>query len=306
MTARRLLCALALVGAAAGAQSAPIQRGVVIEPDTVTVGDPFRVVVRVRAPRGATIEFPSGPDTAEKVEALDPVLITEAGDTTAVEQTATYRLAAWDVGRRLLRFPDIQIREGNQVRRVAIGAQLAVTVASVLPQDSTLHVPKPARAVFTFGPPWWWWLLVALAALAIAFLVWWWWQRRQRPAVEIADPHEEALAAFARIDALGLLGAGEIGQHAALHADVVRTYLSRVIPPARTALTTTELLQVLRGEDRVSLSRLHRLLHEADLVKFAAETIPASRALELGREARDLVDAVHEAMHPPIDQRAAA
>jgi hypothetical protein len=303
---RRLGCIGALAFAvAAGAQQAPIQRGVVVQPESVTVGDPFRVVIRVRAPLGAEVEFPAAPDSAEKVEPLDPVVVVKGDDSTAVEQIATYRLAAWDVGRRVLRFPDILVRQGSGVRRIEVGRTLSVEVLSVLPEDSTLHVPKPARALFTFGPPWWWWLVIALAAAAIGLLLWWWWRRRHAAEPARRDPYDEAMQEFARIEALGLVGAGEFGQHASLHADVVRTYLSRVMPKARTSLTTSELLHALRGEDRVSTARLQRLLHDVDLVKFAGQLIPAARAKEIGTEARALVEAVHGALHPPEQRRAA-
>lgn len=303
---KRWCCIIAFVLAGpAGAQQGPVQRGVVVQPETVSVGDPFRVVIRIRAPLGSEIEFPAAPDTAEKVEPLDPVLVTEGTDSTAVERTATYRLAAWDIGRRMLRFPDIRIREGSRVRRIEVGRALAVEVESVLPADSTLHVPKPARAVFDFGPPWWWWLLVALAAVAVLTLLWWWWQRRRQAIPTRRNPYDEAMLEFDRIDALGLIGAGELGHYASLHADVVRTYLSRTLPQARQSLTTSELLHALRGEERVPIPRLQRLLHDVDLVKFAALLIPAAKAKELGTEARALVDAVEEALNPPEARRAA-
>ena len=87
------LC-LVWLASVAGAQEGAIQRGVVVQPESVTVGDPFRVVVRVRAPLGSVINFPAGPDTADKVEPLDRVVVVQSEDSTAVEQTATWRLAA--------------------------------------------------------------------------------------------------------------------------------------------------------------------------------------------------------------------
>ena len=44
----------------------PVERvsiGIASSADTVTVGDPFSIGVRVRAPLGSTIEFPQGPDS---------------------------------------------------------------------------------------------------------------------------------------------------------------------------------------------------------------------------------------------------
>lgn len=276
-----------------------ISRGVIVLPETVTVGDPFRVVVRVRAPRGATLEFPSAPDSGTGVEALDPVVVVPASDTTATEQTATYRLAAWDVGARAIRFPDILVREEGTVRRLEVGRRVSVFVASVLPSDSTERVPKPPRPLFEFGPPWWWWALVALAALGVLAALWWLWRRRrQGVVVSLRTPREMADEEFARVEAMDLVASGERGAYVALMVDVVRTYLSRVIPAATPSLTTGELLQRLRGDTRIPLARLARLMQDVDLVKFAGVPIDAARAELAGDEARAVVEGVHQALQP--------
>lgn len=304
---------LATVGVAQGTRptnrdSVPdgVSRGVVVIPDTVTVGDPFRVVVRVRAPRGVTLEFPSAPDSGTGVEALDPVVVVPAGDTSVVEQTATYRLAAWDVGARAIRFPDIVVRDGGTERRVQIARRLSVFVASVLPADSTERVPKPPRALFEFGPPWWWWALVVLAALGVLGIVWWLWRRRrQLPTTPARTPREIADEEFARIDAMELVASGERGAYVALMVDVVRDYLARVLPAAAPSLTTAELLQRLRGDRRLPLARLARLLQDVDLVKFAGVSIDAARAELAGDEARGVVADVDRTLQPAEHREAA-
>lgn len=276
-----------------------ISRGVAVLPETVTVGDPFRVVVRIRAPRGATLEFAQTPDSGTGVEALDPVVVVPSVDSTATEQTATYRLAAWDVGRRAIRIPDVVVRDLSGERRVAVGRTLSVFVSSVLPADSSERVPKPPRALFEFGPPWWWWGLVALAALGVVGALWWLWRRRRRPAPRVLrSARDDAEAAFARVEALDLVASGERGLHVALMAEVLRDFLARILPAAAPSLTSSELLLQLRGETRLPLSRLTRFLQDADLVKFAAFPIDAERAQAVGREARALVDAVDTAVRP--------
>lgn len=287
-------------------QSIQVQRGVVVEPDTVRVGDPFRVIVRVRAPLGSEIEFPTGPDTSFKVEPLDPVAVVAGTDSAFNEQTATYRLAAWDIGRRMLRFPDVVVRSGSSERSVGMGADLSVEVASVLPADTAQQVPKGARDLFTFGPPWWWWLIVALVVAGIVALLWWWWHRRKTAQPGVLDPYQEAMQELARIEGLGLLGAGESGQYVSLHVEVLRNYLSRVFPEARLSFTTTELVHELRGEGRAPVSRMQKLLHEVDLIKFAALTLPGSRAREVRTEIVEILDVVEQALHPPQEQREAA
>lgn len=279
------------------APSAAISRGVVVLPETVTVGMPFRVVVRVRAPRGSTIDFPQSPDSGTAVEALDPVDVVPSSDTTVTEQTATYRLAAWDVGTRAIRFHDIVVHEGDEERAVEVGRRLSIFVASVLPADSSERAPKPPRALYEFGPPWWWWALVALLALPIVGVLWWLWRRRRVVAdVPRRSPREEAEEEFERIEALELVASGERGQHAALMTDVLRMYLARVLPAAAQSLTTSELLLRLRGDGRVPLARLARLLQDVDLVKFAGSAIDASRASAVGTESRAIVEAVDTAI----------
>lgn len=302
---RAIVAALAFAAAAAGAQDAPLQRGVVVRPESVTVGDPFRVIVRVRAPIGSVLEFPASPDSGLAVEPLDPVSVVIAPDTTVVEQTATWRLAAWDTGRLAIRFPDILVRSPDGVRRLAVGRDLAVQVVSVLPADSALRVPRPVRPVFEFGVPWWYWLLVALAAAALGVLFWWWWRRRPRAVAPSLDPYAAALREFERIESLGLLAAGEHGHHLALTAEVLRTYLARTIPAARPSLTTSELALALRGEGHVPGTRVVRVLHEIDLVKFARLRVSEAVAAEAARECRAVVDAIQQAGEATALPRAA-
>ena len=304
-------------GARAGAQAAPAPArpapasvptvgatrvGVELSHDTVTVGTPFVVSVRVRAPLGAQIAFPAGPDTSGVVQPLDPRAVMATGDTAAVDQTARYRLAAWDVGPQQIALGAVEVRAGAEVRRIVLDP-LTVEVASVLPADSTERVPKAARPIYTFGKPWWLpWLLALLAAAIVGLLLWWWLRRRRRPQpVAVLDPLAEAERRFAQIDELHLVDAGERGRHVALSVEVVREYLARRLPAAAASLTSRELLHAIGRDRRVPADRLSALLHEADLVKFARRPVTADRARELGQESRAIVRAVHQATEPAAE-----
>lgn len=272
-----------------------VQMGFSVEPDTVTVGDPFRLTVRVHAPLGASIEFPAGPDSGAAVDALDPRQERQATDSTALDVTASWRLAAWDIGDLPLRMRDIVVRVDGRERRIPLGA-LTVHVKSVLPADSAQRIPKPPRALFEFGRPWWHWLLAALAAIGLIGLFWWWWhRRRKRQQAEVEDPFADAETEFDRVERLGLVEAGERGRYVALMVDVLRTYLSRQMPEAHPSLTTNELLIAVRESRLVPVNRLALVLADADLVKFARRTTTAERARELGTEARGIVAAIHSA-----------
>jgi len=272
-----------------------VQMGYSVEPDTVTVGDPFVLTVRVRAPLGSAVEFPAGPDSGAAVEALDPKQERQGADSTALEVTGAYRLAAWDIGDQLLRLGDVVVRLDGRERRIPLSA-LKVYVKTVLPADSAQRVPKPQRALFEFGRPWWHWLLAILAALGIIGLFWWWWYRRsKRRKGEVEDPYVEAEAEFERVERLGLVEAGERGRYVALMVEVMRSYLARRIPDAHQSLTTSELLINVRETPTVPVNRLALVLADADLVKFARRATTAERARELGAEARGIVAAVHAA-----------
>jgi hypothetical protein len=285
-----------------------VQAGAAVDRDTVTVGDVVKLTVRVRAPLGATVNFPTGLDSLAPVQALEPPSVTNGADSTVVDRVATYRLSPWDIGRQPIRLGDVVVQMDDGDRRVALTLP-TLFVRSVLPADSALRVPKPARPLLGVRAPipWWWWALAALAALALGLLVWWWIRRRRRVARPTGDPFADAEAAFTRIERLRLTDAGEPGRHAALMTDVVRRYLAARHEVATLAHTSGELLTTVRGVPTVPFERLRRLLDEVDPIKFAAAPIAASRARELGDEAKAIVREEHaRATAVPDEQKAAA
>jgi hypothetical protein len=290
----------ALVGAAPiAAQQIPVSSGLTIEHNTVRIGDPFRVFVSIRAPQGATIEFPTALDSTGTVQSIDPRAVFTQNDPTGFRQNAVYRVAAWDIGRQPIRMPDITVRLGSATRTVSLPGY-AVFVATVLPADSAKRIPKPARALFERSMiPWWFWALLA-AAIALLFGLWWWWRRRRRaePAVVHVDPYVRAQRDFQRIDGLGLVEAGERTRYVALVVDVLREYIADRFTNAPLALTSTELLMATRDARTLPHDRMMRILNEADLVKFAKRPVSADRARDMGLEARALVEHEHQASQP--------
>jgi hypothetical protein len=269
-----------------------VSYGVKTSTDTVRIGDPFTLSLRVRAPVGAVIEFPAGPDSTAAVQLVDPRVVRTTLDTAALDQTATYRLAAWDIGPQPIPLGDIVVSGVGPDRRIPVGRP-SIFVRTVLPPDTTLRVPKPARPLIDQSlPQWWLWALIALTAAVLLLALWWWWRRGRRPAAPpVENPLVVAEREFARVEALRLIEAGERGRHVALMADVLRDYLAARFASAPLSLTTSELTRALHRDD-VPLERLGRLLDEVDLIKFARRPVTRDAALELGREARLIVRAV--------------
>ena len=305
---RRALIATCLIAAAfasARAQQIAVKAGVTAAPDSVRVGDPFRVTVGIRAPRGSTIEFPRTMDSATAVQSLDPVAVRTSPDTTANEQYADYRVAAWDIGSQPLHLADVIVRYNGLQRRVPLNG--TVFVRSVLPADTAQRIPKPPRALFEFSAyPWWLWALLAAAILALGLLIWWLFRRRRKaPAVVIVDPFARAESEFQRIEALHLVDAGERGRHVTLMVEVLRDYLAARYSAAALSQPTTELQRSARELSFVPQDRLIRVLTEADLIKFARRPVSGDRAREIGREAHAIVSRDHEASQPSAQETAA-
>ena len=304
MSALALLLALGIAGAP-GAQGVapdssraqPVRLGVSVQPDTVTVGEHFVVRVRVRAPKGAQIGFPVGPDSGMAVEAVDPRRELVSADTTVSERTAVYRLVAWTVGAQRVTLGSLVVSSAGVDQRFEI-PRMAVVVKSVRPSDSTGRVPKPARDVMVAPPILWPWIVGGL--LVLALLLWLLRRRlrRRRPAHTHYGKGAFANAKrdFARIEALTLIDAGERGRYVALHVDVMREYLAERIREAALSLTSTELLAALRADAPVPLVRLVPVLAAADLIKYADRPVSESRARELAAEMRGIVDSTEEAV----------
>jgi len=281
-----------------------VEMGLAVRPEVVTVGEPFVITLRVRAPLGADIGMPVGPDSGLSVEAVDPRQETTATDTGFVERTATYRMVAWDTGGQSARLGDVVITMNGRALRYAVAGD-TVHVSSVLPADSSRRVPKPERDVLVAGLPWWVWALAALAAALLAALVIWWWRRRRHRAHPGPErtPIQIARRAFARLDALALAEAGERGRFVTLNEDVARDYLAARIPAALRSFTSTELLGAVHDVTAIPLDRLASLFAETDLIKFARRPVTRDRANELVAETRAIVEQVERSL---VEQAAAA
>jgi hypothetical protein len=275
----------------------PVQMGYRVSPDTVIIGQPFNLFVKIAAPMGVRFEFPAGPDTAMQngvrpIELRGEKLVSMLGDTAV----ALYRLVAWDVGVQPLRIPDVRAALGGEERRLPLSGA-SVFVKSVLPADTSLRVPKPPRPLIIL-PVFNWWPWLALAAAIIAgVLLWWAWRRyRNRPTAPV-DPYVRAQRELERIERMGLLEADRGPEYLALFVDVAREYLAARVPGVRRSDTTSELLRTMQPHGGVE-AELPRLLERADLVKFAGEGLARDEAREAGLAVRAIVDHVEARLNP--------
>ena len=274
-----------------------VQMGYRVNPDTVLIGQPFRLFVKVHAPTGVRFEFPAGPDTTSQngirpIELRGERLVTMLADTAV----ALYNLVAWDIGVQPLKFPDVRVTFEGQERRPSLAGAF-VFVKSVLPADTALRVPKPARPLIVLPVFNWLLWLALLAAAIVATLIWWAWRRyRNRPKKPI-DPYLRAQQEFARIEQKRLLEDGRYSEYYAEMVDVTREYLAARVTGVRRSDTTSELLRTMQPRENVE-AELPRLLERADLVKFARGPITLEEARDMGHALKSVVDHVEGRVNP--------
>lgn len=275
-----------------------VRAGLLVRPDTVNVGDHFELIVKVVVPSGARIEWPAIEDTAALVVMRSPVRIDATEQQDSRTETASYALTAWDIGTLPIGLPDAIVRFGGTMMHVPL-ANARIVVKTVLPSDTSLHKPKPAKELFPRVVPWWerWWpAFVVLAALA---LLWWLYRRRKRyVAVQKAKPidvYARALQDFERLHRLALAEAGEGGRYVALAVEILRSYLAARIPVAQLSQTSAELLHVTSADERVPAAPLTSLLSVSDAIKFGRHAVLGDDARVLAAQAREIVDAIEQA-----------
>jgi hypothetical protein len=296
-----------MLGGQQATTTIPLQMGFTVRPDTVVIGQPFNLLIKIHAPKGVRFEFPAGPDTAMQ-NGVRPIELRGEKVVSVVSDTAIglYHLVAWDVGLQPLRIPDVRIAAEGVERTVPLSGA-SVFVKSILPADTSLRVPKPPRPLIVLPVFNWWPWIAVLAALILAALGWWLWRRyKNRPAVPL-DPYVRAQREFARIEQERLLEEGRAADYFSAMVDVVREYLAARVPGVRRSDTSTELLRTMQPRDGVE-AELPALLERADMVKFARAGISAQEAAPVRDTAGAIVDHVEIRLNPEsaIAKRAAA
>lgn len=276
--------------------------------DTVTIGDPITLTLRIVAPADETVSIPKLETDWGKFEvraqSAPQITANDDGTHTTVQ---TIIVALFDVG--TFRTPnwDITLTDahGNNTKRAV--PQVAITVQSVLKEgDTDLHDIKP-QADMPVPPPWLW-ILGALLAAALAYFGWKYlrrWLANRRPGttdtapaepIDTRTPVQIALAELARIERLDLPGQGRFKEHYTLVSDCLRQYLENEYHIPALEHTTAEIRVSLRHTSLEQKCR-HQFLslfEMSDLVKFARFIPTPDEAWHFFTDARQLMECLAE------------
>ena len=286
MRAAAILLAATLVFAArtSDAQAPPRTRvapvvlpfSVRVAPETVTVGERFRVTASVWLPPGSWLEL-DPPAPTERVMAVDSPR-TARPDSAASVFHASVEMVAWSPGPADVAVATARVIDPDGTTRMSPVALELPVIRSVLPADTTQHRPKGPKDVFDAGRPWWMTALLALLALlalallvlALVRLVRWLRRRSRAPEVPLTA-RARALAALERARSSGDAEAGRWKALYSAVSDALRGYAAAVDARWSADLTTSELLARMRagGVSEGDVGTLARVLGAADLAKFA-------------------------------------
>ncbi|MXZ09316.1 MAG: protein BatD [Gemmatimonadetes bacterium] len=243
-----------------------------VDRDTITIGDPF--VLRLRVHRGADdkAEIAYGKIFPQPFEIRHTGGVeTEQLENGRVREKQHIVLANYQVG--AFREPPLSVHivnaEGDSGKITS--QPIDVLVQSVRPEGTTdIRDVKPPWVIVAQIPAWFW-LAVGGLILLLAGLVWYIYRRRHRPEVELPPPPINWLEELDRVGQLGLIERENYRQYYSLLSAVLRRCLEAKTPVHAVERTTFEIGRDLRAQafDDQLVMAIEDFLNEADRVKFA-------------------------------------
>lgn len=242
---------------------------VTVSPDTVTVGDRFRVMISAAIPTDVRIEASLLPDPANRWQSLGAAVRTDS----AGQARLAFQAVAWVPGPSAPARATVRIVAANGVARTIPVSVRMPLVRATLPADSTRpRGPKDILATVSRPLPWVW---IGAAVAALVILLAGWRFLRRHPRYKRGDPRRIAVARLDQVRQAGLLERGDVTGFYAETSAAVRAFAAAVDAQLGPDLTSEELLASVAGGNEA----LARVLAGSDRVKFARHTPTAEQAV---------------------------
>ena len=289
---RAIFYFLIAVGIQAVPAGAAVEFFTGVDRDTLTIGDPF--VLRLRVHRGADdrAEIAFGKDFPGPFEIRHTgTVATERLEDGRMRETqdlimVIYQVGAFAVPPVAVHFVDAAGDSGT------IASQpIDILVQSARPEGTTdIRDVKPPVTV-DVQIPLWFWLACGGLILLLAGVIWYVYRRRRRPKADVPPPPVNWLEELDEVGRLGLLERENYRQYYSLLSSVLRRCLEAKTPVQAVERTTFEIardLQAQAVDDQLAIE-IERFLNEADRVKFAKFAPHEAMAREAIDDVREIV-----------------
>ncbi len=295
------LCGFLLASTLTGAQQEPAVSAKA-DRSRITVGDVIRYTVTLSAGDGVQVDLPQETDEigdfeVRSYQATGPV--TEDGKSV---WTFEYSLSIFSTGEFKIPPFSLTYQSGDEAQKSEVSSEaIALVIESVKPDDAEdiLDIKAPVAI-----PRSWWslwpWFVIAAGLIALGALGFLWYRRRDRSEEAVAapkqvqlSPHEEAYRALRELRDSGLLEQQMIKLYYIKISEIIRRYIGRRFQVEAMELTSTEVLDRLRGA-KIEVDA-YRLFQEffslCDLVKFAKYRPSEAQHGQVMKIATDIVNA---------------
>jgi hypothetical protein len=272
---------------------------------SVTVGDPLVLILRIDRPRGSTVRLPSEQVTGRfKLQNVDRVVI-EGRSPGRVTETISLTYAVFRPGRHRLEGLALEVLDSEgQISGLAT-APVEVRVDSILAEVKDAQMPalRPPRTVWyedwTLA-----WILGVFGGVLLAFGMGAVAYNLLRPPPPPPPPppprpaHEIALEKLGAIAGAGLIAEGLWEEFYVRVSEALREYFGRRYGLSLTGghgleLTTEELVLLLREVNwprGIDMSSVEEFLRDCDIVKFARYAPTQDEANALIQRAFQIVE----------------
>jgi len=290
-------------------QDGPIAATVSVRPSEPRLGDKLTLTLEVTAEAGVAVEMPGFGDALGRFSIVDFAPRQAPGENGGTKYVQRYTLQSPGSGRQ--RIPPLRIEwvdqrgqpgQGQPASGAAPGPdapvrelltdELALAVASVLPEQAAEQDLRPARGQLEEPSPWLLvraWPLFALGgALALVIVAIVLWRRAARTRARISA-YDKAIGRLQVLERGGLPGPSEADMWFVELSAIVRRYLEDRFSLRAPELTTEEFLREARRSRELSAEHqatLSSFLALCDRVKFAGhepDDAESQRAIDVAR-----------------------
>lgn len=264
-----------------GSLRAQVEYGVELDTNYMLIGDQQHLTFKVRCPEGVRVVFPQLKDTVVRgMEIISgPVRDSVREDDGQWLLQEQYVVTAFDTGVYVIPSLPITIETGefnNVLRTEKVG--VAVNTYVIDPQQGNYDIVMPYAAPWSLMEilPYLLWGILGVAVLGGGFYLWWRYKKNKPlfAAVprEVVPPYVQAIQALDSIKEEKLWQPGQEKLYYTRLTDAVRSYLDGEFHISAMEQTSTEILQALKGCEKIlpaEREKLENMLTTADFVKFA-------------------------------------